>query len=251
MTFNPEKIFLPSIGVDMVFNMNDLAPYARSSIIYDTDHKSQTIVIAQPHTPFSKNTRFKDLHITTIISHKSRRIRVGLACSAFKIIDHYSLANKTDVQAVQVKYELPAVETNIRSAFRLPLSARYTIKGKILHNHFEYYTPKDFSIRDISLTGLGLVVPRKTGKALNPLSELKEKTILLMGIILIDNEKSQPDGTLPIKAQAARIITDASGEFTRIGIKFLNLTREREDLLNQFIHHAQIEELKRISRREL
>ncbi len=251
MGFDLEKIYVPSLGVDMVFNMDSLAPYSRSSIIYDIDIKKSTVIIAQTHTPFTKNTQFKDLHLTTIIKNKNRRTRVGLKCINFKIIKHYPLASKETVPAVCFKFQLPIKETNIRSAFRLPLNTKYIIKGKILYNGFEYYTSKDFSIRDVSLTGLGLIVPKKKGGIINPLTEIKSGTQILIGIILIDINKKEPAGTIPIKAQTTRINTDHSTDYVLIGCKILNLESSKESLLNHFIHAAQIDELKRLSRRNL
>lgn len=251
MGFDLEKIYVPSLGVDMVFDMDSLAPYSRSSIIYDIDLKKNTVTIAQPHIPFSKNTKFKDLYLTTIIKNKNRRTRVGLQCTAFRIIDQYPLANKETVPAVCFKYQLPIKETNIRSAFRLPLNTKYIIKGKIIYDNFEYYTSKDFSIRDISLTGLGLIVPKKKKGIVNPLSKIETDTMLLIGIILIDINKKEPAGTLPIKAQATRINTNHSTDYVLIGCKIINLESSKENILNHFIHAAQIDELKRLSGRDL
>lgn len=233
----------------MVFNANALTPYSRSSIIYDIDYRTQTAILAQPHTPFTKNTRFKELHITTISQYKQRRIRIGLKCSAFKIIKEYPLANRSNVPAVQFKYDPPAIEVNIRSAFRLSLSNRYMIKGKILHESMEYNTPRDFSIKNVSLSGLGIIVPNLRGKTHNPLSQIKMNSNIMVGIVLIDTQEKAPNATLPLKAEVTRINPKHSETHTSIGLKILDLGNQNESILNQFIHTAQIEELKKLSRR--
>jgi len=161
MGFNVQSIFLPSIGVDIVFNINSLTPNSRSSIIYDADFKHQTITIAQPITPLSDNTTFKELHLSTILHDKNRKLRIGIRCSHFQLIEKYPLANSQTVSAVKLHYQAPAKEINIRSAFRLPLSTKFIIKAKILYQNLEYYTSRDFSIRDISLSGVGIVFPKK------------------------------------------------------------------------------------------
>ncbi|WP_158406071.1 hypothetical protein [Desulfobacula toluolica] len=48
MDFDISKGMLPSVGVDMVFNINSMVPYCRPSIIYDVDLANKTIIIAQP-----------------------------------------------------------------------------------------------------------------------------------------------------------------------------------------------------------
>ncbi len=251
MTFDIKKIFFPSVGVDIVFGMDSLAPYSRSSIIYDVDFNDKTIIIAQPLTPFSKNTVFKQLHVTSIIYYKNRKLRAGLNCIKFKIIDKYMLANKTTVPAVALQYELPVNEANIRSAFRLPLSTNYIIKGKVIHEDLEYYTPRDFSIRDISLTGLGLAIPKKRNKHTNPLIKLNSDDKIALGIILINMEKDKPIGTIPIRAKVMRVNTNYSDTHVLIGLKILKIESQTETILNKFIHAAQIDELKRLSGRNL
>ncbi|MCP4671964.1 MAG: PilZ domain-containing protein [Desulfobacula sp.] len=246
-----DKIFLPSTGVDMVFNMNSLAPYSRSSIIYDTSLKNNEIIIAQPLTPFSENTQFRELHLTTIIRDENRKLRVGVECVQFRLIDKYQLANGTNVSAVVLKYNLPIKETNIRSAFRLPLSTKYAIKGKIFHNNMEYMTSRDFSIRDISLAGLGLKIAKKRDNRTNPLTQIKIREKISIGIVLINMDQDKPIGTLPLTAQVVRIKPDHTETQSLMGVKILNLKTNDETILNKFIHEAQVDELKKLSRRSL
>nr|NJM01024.1 hypothetical protein [Desulfobacula sp.] len=146
-----------------------MEPYYRSSIIYDVDFKNETITIAQPLKAFSKKTAFKELHLTTIIQGKNRKARVGVKCRDFKLIDQYLLANQKKVPAIILDYMLPIEETNIRSAFRLSLSTKYFIKTIIQHKNIEYKSPDDFTVRDISLNGIGIVIP-KTAIQNNPFS---------------------------------------------------------------------------------
>ena len=105
-----------------------------------TKGKKNTVIVAQPLTPLSKNTQFKQLHLSTVLHEKKRRLRVGMPCEEFILIDHYPLANQKHVAAVKIKYRLPAKEINIRSAYRLPMSPKYVIKGKIRFENLEYYT---------------------------------------------------------------------------------------------------------------
>ncbi|SDT84534.1 PilZ domain-containing protein [Desulfobacula phenolica] len=249
MGFDISKIMLPSVGVDMVFNINSLAPYCRPSIIYDINVANTSIIIAQPHIPFLKDTNFKELHLTTIIQDKNRKIRLGVTCRQFKIINHFALANNTKVQAVLLSYELPVKETNIRGGFRLLLNAKHLVKGKLRYKNFEYYTSREFSIKDISLSGLSLVIPKKTNNKPNPLCEIKINEHIMIGIILINTNQGTPVGVLSIKTQVVRINTNNSRTYALVGLKILNLGNKNETLLNRFIHDAQIDDLKTLSRR--
>ena len=251
MGFDINKIFIPSARVDIILDMNSMAPDSRSSIVYDVDFNTQTITIAQPFIPFSRNTSFKELYLTAIIPGKNKKIRVGIECSHLNLIDQYPLANNKNVAAVLLKYKLPVKESNIRSAFRLPLSTRYIIKGKILYDNLGYNTSRDFSIRDISLTGIGIVVPKKKNNNIHPLSKIEIHEEIKVGIILVDMNLEKPVGTLPLKVQVTRINLSYSATHTWIGLQFILLKRNDENILNKFIHGAQIEELKRLSGRNL
>ncbi|MCG8688927.1 MAG: PilZ domain-containing protein [Desulfobacterales bacterium] len=249
MGFDVEKIFLPSVGVDLVFNMDSETPISKSSIIYDTDYKNKTITIAQPVVPISKDTSFDQLHLTTLIQAKQRKSRIGINCRPIQFIENYPLANGALTKALVVKYDLPAIETNIRSAFRLSLGLRYTIKAKLLFNKQEYRTPKDFRVKDVSFAGIGIVVHKKKGKDVNPLLALKRGTSLAVGLALIDSEQKEPVGILPLKTRVARINHKYSDAHTLIGLKISDISLENESILNQFIHEAQVDELKRISKK--
>ncbi|MCG8685848.1 MAG: hypothetical protein MI892_13290, partial [Desulfobacterales bacterium] len=146
MGFEIQSIFMPSVGADLVLDMHSLTPISRSTIIYDTDYKKKNITIAQPLVPLTLKSQYDTLHLTTIITGQQRRIRIGIACRPRQFIKEYPLANNATSKAIVLDYAPPAIETNIRSAFRLPLSTKYIIKAKLLFNDGEYYTARDFSI---------------------------------------------------------------------------------------------------------
>ncbi|WP_321491531.1 PilZ domain-containing protein [uncultured Desulfobacter sp.] len=250
MGFDVEKIFLPSVGVDLVLNINTDFPVSKSSIIYDADFKKQTITIAQPIIPVSPNTSFEQLHLTTLAHIDQRRLRVGIRCSLTQFINDYPMAGGTTAKAIVVRYQLPALETNIRSAFRLSMTNKYSVKAKLIYNNQEYQTPDDFKIKDISFSGLGLIILEKKDNPNTPLSELKRGTEMTMGLTLVDSDENGVTGTFPMKIQVARINKEYSETHTLIGLKITSIARDNEDVLNHFIHAAQIEELRRISKKE-
>ena len=149
MSFKIESMFMSSVGVDLVFNMNSLNPISRSSIIHDINYQKEIITIAQPLVPITRTTAYDQLHLTTIIASKKTPIRVGISCQLTEFVNQYHLAKQTISKAVILKYKLPVKETNIRAAFRLPMSQKYTIRAKIRYQGGDYYTPNDFGIKDL------------------------------------------------------------------------------------------------------
>ena len=249
MEFDIKKHFFPSVGVDLVFNINTDFPISKSSIIYDADFKKQTITIAQPIVPVTPNTPFEQLHLTTLVNINQRRLRIGISCRVAQFISNYPMAAGAPVKAIVVQYQLPAIETNIRSAFRLSMTSRYAVKAKLFCNKQEYRTPGDFKIKDISFSGFGLIILETKKKRNTPLSALKPGTEMVMGLALVDHDQPGALSTFPVKIKVARINMNYSETHTLIGLKITNITRENEEVLNQFIHAAQIEELKRISKK--
>lgn len=252
MQLEIEKHFSPSTGVELVFNLNSISSYTRTSIIYDTDYNNRRIIIAQPQKPLSRNMEFEELHITTVFKGSQGTTRAGLKCSPERLIKDYQLTGTNRVEAVVLTCTPPAFETNIRSAYRLPLTKPYAIKSKILRSSVEFFTNRDFILRDISLTGTGILIPKKVGSKINPLGNLERGEQFKIGLILLkENEKeSRPPekrATIPAVAKVMRVNPNFSEKMIFAGLKFTKLSRENEDILYSFIHEAQIDELRKMS----
>ncbi len=249
-----EKIFSPPTGVDLVFNLTSLVPYAKSSIIYDVNYDEQTIIIAQPLSPIKKKIDYDELHLTAVIRTDKGKTRVGVKCEPLEIIKGYELAGKNRVDAILLQYFPPLIETaNIRSAYRLPLSSNFSINSKIIFKGNEYITKKDFIFHDVSFAGAGIITPKKIDSKTNPLTRLKIHETIKVGMILQKKTKDEPSkmepvAIIPANAEILRINSDHSKTHVFIGIKFFNISSDKEDALNAFIHEAQVDGLQRLSK---
>ena len=252
MQLEIERYFFPSTGVELVFNLNSISPYTRASIIYDTDYKNRRITIAQPQRPLTRNMEFDELHITTVFKGAKGTSRAGLICKPERFIKNYKLAGENHVQAVELSYTPPAFETNIRSAYRLPIKKPYTIKGKILRRSVEFFTKRDFAFHDISLNGAGILIPKKVDSSANPLRDLERLEQIKIGLILLkedetENRPPEKKATIPAVAEVMRVNENFSDKMIFAGLKFTKLSRENEDTLYSFIHEAQVDELRKMS----
>lgn len=241
-----EKIFTPSCGIDLVVNLNSLTPYSRPSIIYDVDHDRSVIIAAQPHIRFTEKTDFNELHITTIKQINGKKKRLGIACSPDRFLQRYALANRNTVEAIVFRYTPPVIEANIRAAFRLSLSAKFTVTGKLTYKRQELFSSEDFSIRDISLNGIGIVIPKKVAQV-KDMANLDRGEEFELALILMNAEKNRPMGTVPVLARIARINHNYSPSHIFAGLQFTGLSTETDSMLNQFIHAAQVDELQKLS----
>ncbi|MCK5312269.1 MAG: hypothetical protein KAJ62_09170 [Desulfobacteraceae bacterium] len=249
-----KKIFTPSTGVDLVFNLNSLTPYAKSSIIYDINHEEQTVIIAQPLNPVTKNTKYKEMHLTAVVRGEKGKTRVGVKCKPIKFINDYQLAGHNRVNVIQLKIFPPLTETaNIRAAYRLQLSSHFAINGKIIFLDKEYITKKDFVFRDVSFAGVGIICPKKVNLKPNPITQIEVRETIKIGMILQKESKDNPSkmeavAIIPAKAEITRLNINFSETHMFLGMKFTTISSEKENALNAFIHEAQVNELQRLSR---
>ncbi len=242
-----ETIFFPSTGVELVLNLNSLHPSILPSIIYDADFSKQTFIIDGSIQFVKSSTKFKEMHITTLIQRNGIKQRVGLRCIPTGSSDKYKLSNGKNISVIKLKYALPVLETNIRSGYRLSLNNRFMVKAIIKENEKEFHSSKDFTVKDISLSGMGILIPKKLGNRVNPLTKIKIYHQTKIKTTLIQKESVKPADELTTDIEVRRINTYFNDFNFLAGLKFINLEPENEEKLNQFIHQAQIDELKKFS----
>jgi len=247
MNHTIDKVLAPSTGIDIVFNLNSLTPSSRSSIIYDADHGAKSIIVAQPLVQIRPDTVPKEIHITTLIRESGKSKRLGIKCKPTRFDKSYRLSNNKTVGAITFQYEPGMVETNIRSAYRLPLSKKQAITATLTYKGKTYSSPQDFSIHDISLSGLSMIIPRTTDMGRNDLKEIERNEQATMEILLIDKESDKINVTITSPIQITRTNTSYTKTDVFAGAMFVKLKPSEEEMLNRFIHNAQMEELARLS----
>ncbi len=247
MELQIEKIFSPSTGVDLVLDLNSLYPTALSSIIYDADFKKQTFVIAKPLQSVKSKIKFSEMHITTLINKDNGKQRVGLKCAPIGASSKYKLSNGKRISVVLLRYFPPIMETNIRSGYRLPLSKRFSAEAKLIDGKTEYHSSRDFTIRDISISGMGIIIPKKLKKQLNPLTKINVHHQAKMEIHLIKDGIAKPVSDILTDIEIKRINANFNEVSYLAGLEFINLPPAKEEELSRFIHIAQVDELKRLS----
>lgn len=246
-TYNISKIFRPSRGVELVFNLNSLYPAAKSSIIHETDHKNRQIIVAQPLSPVTPHAQFREMHITTLEKKNGSAVRIGMACEPVRFDNDYRLSSQSKVEVVIVQYELPLVETNIRSAFRMPISKKFFIQASMMYKDKEFISGREFTIRDVSLRGMGFLIPKTKDQANRPLTGIDVRQQADIILTLFEKGKNTPSESISAVIECVRKNSRFSDTAMLAGVKFIKLLPKDEDLLHTFLHNAQIDELKRLS----
>lgn len=248
MTHTIEEIFAPSTGVEIVLDLNSLRPVSSSSIIYDANHTKKSIIVAQPLHRITPSTPFEDMHLTTLLKVDFEKKRFGIKCRPTIFHKDYLLFDNSSVGAITIEYTEHLLETNIRSAYRMPMSKNFTVKAKLIFNNNSYYSTKDFFIKNVSLNGLGIIIPVKLNRTTNPLTTLNRNSHAVIGMLLMTPNSNQPFATIPLKIKITRINQHYSENHIFAGVQFIGLTPDKEAQLNKFIHMAQLDELRRLSR---
>ena len=248
---NKECDFLlkPGLGVDLVFNLDSLSPSSRSSIIYELNEPLRQVTVAQPVHRISPDHSSHQMHISSLIRKElSDKIRVGYPCKIIDIIKGYDLANRGKTEALLLEYVPTLIDINIRSAFRLHPNASYDVLGKMVLNGEIFYSGRHFKFHDISITGIGMLIPKKIQKTRNPLLDLKPDSIAQIGILLKNSEKQDSVTTLECKIKTVRAHMDYNPLSGFAGFSFINLSQDAEETLSRFIHNAQLYNIRKINR---
>ncbi len=119
------------------------------------------MIIAQTTPQIFPSTSFDQMHVTTLVKKElAQKFRVGYKCEIKNFLSNYKLANNNTIPAIQIQYHLPPIELNIRSAFRLKPTAKHEVLGKLIFNGKSYFSGKDFKVFNISITGIGFLIPK-------------------------------------------------------------------------------------------
>lgn len=248
MTNQVSKIFTPGRGVEIAFNINSLTPTIRSSIIFECDHSGHTMVIAQSTPPMVAGRDLSEMSLTTTISDKkSKRTRVGVSCKIIEYIKKYQLSGDSITKALRVRYSPSMFEGNIRSAYRHSAGQEFNITGMVVFQKKEYVSGKNFRLLDISITGTGFLIPKTVRRKKNPLMQIRAGSILKIKFVLISAlpEQKIKKVDVEVEGRAIRTSSNYSELYGFVGLKFTKISRKNEIILSQFVHEAQLFELKK------
>ncbi|MBU1172164.1 MAG: hypothetical protein KKD44_21625 [Proteobacteria bacterium] len=249
MAIKKEFNLKPGLGVDLVFDLDSLSPSTRSSIIFDSDETKRQVVVAQPTQRINPETINRTMHISSLIhSELSSKIRMGYACRVIEALNGYKLANQGRADALLIEYIPPPLEINIRAAYRFHPNTSHEVMGKLIYNNEIYYSGREFKFHNISINGVGLLIPKKILKKRNPLLDIHLHSLGKIGIILKNNEENELITTIDSDLRVVRTNLEFNPMSGFAGCRLTNLQADYEEMLNKFIHNAQLHEIRKLNR---
>lgn len=249
MAKDTHLILKPGMGVDLIFELNSISPRSKPSIIFDVMPKKKQIVIAQPTQRINPEMPIREMHISSLIRGEfSSKTRMGYKCRVVDAINGYQLANRSMADAIVIEYSEPALEINIRAAYRFHPNEQFDVMGKLSYNNEFYYSGRHFRFQNISINGVGLLIPKKFRQERNPLIDMQVDSVAKIGIILKYSLEEETIETLDCDLDVVRTNTNYNEKSGFAGCALKNLAVEHEEILNRFIHKAQVHEIRRQNR---
>ncbi len=239
--YTVEDIFKPGKSIEVVFDIDSFAPIVRSSIIYECNYTASQMIISQAQPQILPSFSQKQVDITALVEEElGRKFRSGIKCKIAKFLKEYRLARDNISSAILIKYTPELKKVNIRSAFRLEPNEKYKVEAKLLFdgNHFD--SGRDLTIRNISFSGIGLLIPRRLKEKKNKLLEITKDSEVNMELNLIEKIEEEKKIVITSNIDIIRIHPQFNSKSGFLGAKFTSLSTKEEETLSKFIHDAQM-----------
>ena len=237
-----DQIYRPGVKVDFVIGIDSEHPIIRPTIIFEASKKTSTMVVSQTKPEVLLADRNKEVYLTTLVRKEFNVVeRLGLRCEILDVIHNYPLLKKK-VNAIQLEYFPPPKQVNIRTAYRLNNKKEYEIKSRVLYKGQKYMAGEDFTVKDISINGIGILIPRFRRGGSDSLSEAEIGEEVIAELTLLNFETNTYDYTFSVNFEIVRRQIFRTKPIVFIGAKFINLIQYDQEFIYRFIHSAQLHE---------
>jgi hypothetical protein len=233
--------------IEVAFNLDSPVPIVLPTNIYKCNYESKRMLIYQTHPAVLPSHKYQSMNIATLIEKELNRMtRLGLKCHIVKFLNNYQISDHVTENFFLIEYAPPMQKINLRTTYRLRTSYRFNVEGRLYFKGTPFESGNLFTVQDVSVTGGGLLVPKKIGKKENPVLKIPLNESMKMDFTLIqaDTQKKPLKFTTTIETTRKVMSYNAANAF--IGVRFDNLKDEDQERLFQFIHDAQLYEIRNI-----
>lgn len=244
-----EDIFIEGKRIEVVFNIESVAPIVYPTEVFRCNYENAKMLLYQTRPKILPSFRYESMDLAILQTLElNRKLRVGLPCRIVQFLDKYKVSETFTEDFFLVEYTPPMKKINLRSTFRLRTSYRYVVEGNFRINDTIYASGKDFNVQDISVSGFGLLVPKQIGKRSNPLLNLDIGTEFDIQLMLKDSQSPDSEFKISTGIKIARKMMSFNVKSGFLGAKFSELKAIEQERLFQFIHDAQIYEIRSIKK---
>jgi len=239
-------VFKPKTSIEMVFNMDDDTPIVLPTVIHQCKYDSEAMLLYQTLPEIKPGFRYRTLDIAALITEElNRKARFGLKCKILKYVNDFKISATSKKNVLLIRYFPPMRSINLRSTYRLKTSEQFSVEGKILlRKDIICKSGVDFSVTDISVTGIGLLVPKKRDGINNPLLDATVGETYDLALLLNETEGKGRGNRITTQMEIARTSASVDDENGFVGARFMDLKKGEAEKLYKFIHHGQVAEIR-------
>lgn len=240
-----KKIFTPGARLELIFNKETPKPDFFAAKLHSCDFNTENMIVTETSPIIPHDFQYTDMEISTILTvSQGQEIRVGAKADIVQHINDLELPDSgRPGNGISLKYALPIRKVNLRSdraTYRLPLKKNFEVKGYLYHKKKAYKLGEFFLVKDISITGIGLQIPKTVDGAPNPLMEITvgERAEVELSMIDFRSEGNWVD--IACFFGVVRRQSKKQADAYSIGAKLTRLSPSNEELLNKFLCDAQL-----------
>jgi hypothetical protein len=242
-----EHIYMERTQIEVAFNLDSSLPIVLLTSIYKCNYESNRMLIYQTRPLIVQSFTYDTMDIAALVEKELNQMtRVGLKCRIVKFLNNYKVSDRVTENFILIEYFPPMRKINLRTTYRLRTSCRFNVEGKLSYNNTTYESGTHFTVQDLSVTGVGLLVPKQIGKRENPLLNVLLNESMDVQLTLTQTGEGKQPQKILTTVETARKIMSFNVVSGFIGIRFGILSAEDQENLFQFIHKAQLIEIRNI-----
>ncbi|MBF0118252.1 MAG: hypothetical protein HQK79_05405 [Desulfobacterales bacterium] len=237
-----ENFFFPGKIIELVFEYGN-NKIIKSTQILNCNYSENKIIVFKSSSQLPDNLNNISIIITTLVKIDTDEIiRVGVNCEKIEFIKEYKIADDKIVEAILIEFSLPMKQLDLRTAYRIQPNITYQVNAKLIWERDEYESNEDFSIYNISATGIGIIVHNN--------KEITDKRKHLTNLIpkaqinvILFLENSPNNSNLTILSGIEIVSIDSQETITFIRAKFCDVDIMDGETLYKFTDEAKENEV--------
>ena len=170
-----ETVFRPGFIAGVLLGADTDSPSLRPTRIHDCHPATRSLVISQtaPRLAVRPGLQY---HLTAVVhAADGEDIRLGTEVVVLEGIPNYRLPGGQAEPALRVLVKGPLQPMNVRTAFRLHPHEKIRLDAVLVRDQQRYRSGESFFVYDLSIGGMGFLIPKHVAGGRNPLLNLLPK----------------------------------------------------------------------------
>ena len=240
-----EDIFQPGTKIEVVFDIDGDSPVVFPTNILQCQYDTNNMILYQTRPEILPSFKYQTMDIATLLEGElNRKVRLGLKCKILEFLNNHKISDRVRENVFSIEYIPPMRKINLRSTFRLQTSYRFAVDGRIHIDDNIYSSDKAFSVRDISVTGIGFLVPKIIAKKENELLNIAVGKTYDAQLVLKEANVDEKGFKISTSIEIARKVMSFNEKCGFIGARFVEVNPKEAEKLYQYIHNAQLFEIR-------